>query len=250
MTMIDSQIKIIENRISIILPTYNERDNIWILIPAISKTLKSYPSEIIVVDDNSDDGTYPVAKKISKKIDHVHVILRTKEKGLSSAVLHGMRFCQGEYIVVMDADLQHDEKYIPPMIQTIKASNADICVGSRSVAGGSYGAFSIWRIIISRIATGLANVFLPFGLKDPMSGFFIIRASHYRRIKTKIRPIGFKILLDILAAEGKTKIIEYPIIFRNRRHGKTKIGLRIILFFLYALIHYWLLNTQRKVRSR
>ena len=248
-------------KISIILPTFNERQNIDILVPRLQKIIsqmrvsparESHPvhpvqGEILIIDDNSLDGTYERASAFEKqsKKQPVRAFLRKEERGLSSAVLFGMRHCNGEYILVMDADLQHDESRIPDMLQRIQESDADICVGSRTVDGGSYGQFGALRITASKMATRLAHFFLPFHVKDPMSGFFILRQQHYQQIAKHIRPIGFKILLDILAAEPSARIAEVPIVFKNRRHGQTKVGIKVIAAFVYALVYYWSRNLRR-----
>ncbi|MCB1309101.1 MAG: glycosyltransferase, partial [Leptospiraceae bacterium] len=143
--------------VSVIIPSYNEVENVPILIERLVKLLSDVPHEIIVVDDNSPDGTWEVAEKMAERTPGLRVIRRLNERGLSSAVVTGMSAAAGETLAVMDADLQHDENVLPEMVRTLMDDGYDIAIGSRGVTGGSYGEFSKRRRFISWVAATMAR---------------------------------------------------------------------------------------------
>ena len=181
-----------ENKlISLIIPTYNESENIRLLIPKLIQlfTENQMNFEIIIVDDDSPDLTWKVAKKISEKDSRVSFIRRISERGLSSAVMTGMASAKGFYLGVIDADLQHDETIIPMMIK--KLETCELVIGSRRIGEGSYGEMSFFRRLISKAATLMAKIFLPINITDPMSGFFIVKKEIIDEILKEINPLGF-----------------------------------------------------------
>ncbi|WP_061224565.1 glycosyltransferase [Leptospira weilii] len=220
---------------SLILPTYNEKENLILLLPKLIALFKSkkIDYEIIIVDDDSPDLTWKWFQNKEKEFPSVRLIRRIHEKGLSSAVLTGMASSQGEYLCVMDADLQHDENILPEMI--IKLSFSDIVIGSRRVENGNYGEMSPVRRLISYSATLLARIFLPLPTTDPMSGFFAMRREIFETTKSKINPRGFKILLEFLGRSKDLKVSEVGYSFRKRNHGETKLSSSVIQQYLIAL---------------
>ncbi|MBI5967562.1 MAG: glycosyltransferase family 39 protein [Deltaproteobacteria bacterium] len=209
--------------ISIILPTYNEADNIKLIVPQISKlfTDKDIKGEIIVVDDNSPDGTADLARALSQKYP-VRVYVRKNERGLATAVMKGFELARGEICLIMDADLSHPVDKIPEMINPIVQGNCDATVGSRYIAGGGCKNWSFIRRIVSKgsgiLALGLTN------LSDPTSGFMAIKKSLLEGIK--LDPIGWKIVLEVIV-KTNSRFKEIPIVFGDRQFGKSKLDLRV-----------------------
>lgn len=218
--------------ISIILPTYNERENIKELVPVISNILakNEITGEIIIVDDNSPDGTGIVAEGLKGKYP-VEVIHRDGKKGLASAVLEGFSKAKGEIVGVMDSDFSHEPDVIPAMISPLISGNADFTIGSRYIKGGKIKKWPLTRRITSKVAILLAYPFAR--VKDLTSGFFFIR----RRVidGVKLNPLGFKICLEIIFKGKYDRIKEIPYTFTNRKEGKSKFSLKEILLYLYQL---------------
>jgi dolichol-phosphate mannosyltransferase len=219
-----------EDLISVVIPTYNEQDNITPLVERLAKAFNGHPYEVLFVDDNSKDGTVSTVARLSEKYP-VKALVRLKEKGLATAVLHGFKYAQGDTVLVMDADLQHPPEVIPQLIAAIKGG-ADMAVGSRYVPGGGVPNWSLLRRVISKGALTLAHVFLPTTrrVKDPMSGFYMFR----RQVKTPIdyQPTGYKILLEMLVVGNFQKVVEVPFIFEDRSSGRSKMKARQQLDYL------------------
>jgi len=223
--------------ISIVIPTYNERDNIPVLLERLKRALndRGIEYEVIIVDDNSPDGTAEVARQLSK-VHPVKVVRRPGKLGLSSAVLDGVKVAEGEYIVVMDADLQHPPEVIPKMIEAAERG-CDIVVASRYVPGGSVGNWSTVRKLISKGAILLAHILLPQSrnVKDPMSGFFLFRREVLEQARN-LNPRGFKILLEILVKGRYSKVCEVPFKFGTRFKGESKLSSKEILNYVLHLL--------------
>ncbi len=215
--------------ISIVIPTYNERENIAILIPRIFGTFSEHglEGEVVVVDDNSPDGTADAAEKLSGKYD-VKVVRRAGKFGLGSAALDGFIHSRGDILGVMDADLSHPAEKIPEMMEQMK--RYDMVIGSRKVPGGGMDDWPLRRKIISMGATLLARPLT--SINDPMSGFFLLNRTILDDVD--LNPEGFKIGLEI-AVKCDPAIKEIPISFRNRKHGKSKLGKNEIWNYLKHL---------------
>lgn len=170
--------------ISIIVPTYNERENLEELFERIAKALERKEFEIIVVDDDSPDRTWEKAEELAKEYP-MKVIRRTNERGLSSAVIRGFEEARGEIFVVMDADLQHPPEVIPELIKAIE-NGADIAIASRYVRGGKVENWYWWRKLISRGAIMIGRVALPKirGIRDPVSGFLPLKGRLLRELNS------------------------------------------------------------------
>ncbi len=219
--------------VSIIVPTYNEAENIPTLLERIHKALNHINYEIIIVDDNSPDGTAEIAKKLSKKYP-IKVIVRPGKLGLASAVIEGFKNASGKYIVVMDADLQHPPEFIPEMVKKLE-SGYDIVIASRYVKGGKDLGLSTWRKVVSWGARILAWLMLPKvrKVRDVMSGFFAVRRE-YVTIKTKLS--GYKILLEVLTSHDNLKIIEIPYTFKPRSSGTSKLGVKEYINYIFDIL--------------
>jgi dolichol-phosphate mannosyltransferase len=220
--------------ISVILPTYNEALNLPLIIPRLQAVLKPFSYEILIMDDNSPDGTYELAERLAADTPQIRAVRRLANRGLSQAVAEGFSVAKGKFMLVMDADMQHDETVIPDFIARFRAG-ADIVVGTRKAHGGAIENWSYMRRFISWGATRLAEIFLPQTCSDPMSGYFGLSRSFYNRISAEINPRGFKILLEILARARHATIAEVGYTFRPRQHGESKLTASVALAYLVAL---------------
>ena len=218
--------------LSIIVPTFNERDNVPILVERLSRLLVSCDWEIVFVDDNSPDGTAAAARAIGETDSRVRCIRRVGRRGLAGACLEGMLASQARYVAVMDADLQHDEALLVPMLDNLRGGRADLVVASRYLDGGSATGLSKQRSRVSRWSNALVRHLLGIELTDPMSGHFMIRRDTFEALAPAISSQGFKILLDMLStAGGRLRTVELPSAFRERQHGESKLDSKIALDF-------------------
>ncbi|MBI4020076.1 MAG: polyprenol monophosphomannose synthase [Candidatus Aenigmarchaeota archaeon] len=213
--------------VSIIIPTYNERENIGRLIPAIFSALSkaSIKGEVIVVDDNSPDGTARIVSGLSKKFN-VKLIVREKKAGLSSAVLEGIKNSSGEIIGVMDADFSHPPGKIPEFAKSLE--HADIAIGSRFIGGGGIRGWSSLKMSRSAIASLLARGLT--SVSDPMSGFFFFRREIISG--ASLRPKGYKIGLEIMVKGKHARVAEVPYVFHDRMRGKSKFNAKEAINYL------------------
>lgn len=210
--------------LAVVVPTYNERENVVALHRALHNTLKDISWEVIFVDDDSTDGTAQEVRALSRQHPNVHCIQRIGRRGLSSAVIEGMLATSAPWIAVMDADLQHDEKLLPEMLDRLKGADCDLVVGSRMVAGGSNASLGSHRQRLSEVSSRVARRILGIEIKDLMSGFFMLRREVIENSVHKLSGVGFKILLDIVASSPRSlKIIELPYSFRARQAGQSKL---------------------------
>ncbi len=219
--------------LSVVVPTYNEAENIPELLRRIKDSLKGIDYEVVIVDDDSPDGTARVAEEEARKLGvPVRVIVRKGEKGLATAVVRGFREARGEYLVVLDADLQHPPELIPRMLEKALETGADVVVASRFVPGGGCDGLPPHRKLVSFGAKVLAYILVPRSrhVRDPMSGFFLV---HRRVLEgVDLSPIGYKILLEILAKGRYAKVVEVPYRFEERKRGESKLGWKQILDYL------------------
>jgi dolichol-phosphate mannosyltransferase len=222
--------------LSIVVPTYNERDNVEHLIEKIERTLVDIEWEIIFVDDDSPDGTADFVRALAPSKPHVRCHQRIGRRGLSRAVIEGMLGSSAPVIVVMDADLQHDETILLTMFDRIRGDKAEIVVGSRYCAGGSIGDWNRQRAAASRLAKFLSRAIVTAPLTDPMSGFFMIRRDTFHRIVRRLSGEGYKILLDLFAsAPEPLRFVEVPYTFRERAAGVSKVDSAVAWEYLLLL---------------
>ncbi len=204
--------------ISVLIPSYNEKENIRPLIEALSAALPA-EHEIIVIDDNSPDGTGEEVRALGKRYK-VRLLERPGKMGLTSAITDGLAVSKGERILVMDADLSHPPEVAPLLLERLKS--CDLAVGSRLIEGGRVERWPLHRRMISKAADSLARLILGVSITDPLSGFFAIRRQIMGR--TRFRTKGYKLLLNVLADNPGIKVCEVPYVFRDRHAGKTKLG--------------------------
>jgi len=220
--------------LSVIVPTFNEIDNVAELVRLLDLALAEIAWEVIFVDDDSTDGTAASIRSLARIDGRVRCILRIGRRGLASACVEGMLASSAPYLAVMDADLQHDERILPAMLAELQKGKLDIVVGSRYVAGG--GADWVGgRALMSRFATRLSRMVVRAELADPMSGYFMMRREAFMTTVRGLSAIGFKILLDLFAsAPGPLSFQEIPYRFRERRAGDSKLDSNVI--WAYGLL--------------
>lgn len=212
-------------KISVIIPTMNEAENIPLLVPRLNKALAGRDHEIVIVDDNSRDNTESVCRELAEKYPLRLIVRREPKNGLSGAVLEGIAQSDGDVIVVMDADLQHPPESVPALVAVLEEGRGDFALGSRYVAGGSMdGDWGLFRQINSQVATLLARPFAGPVL-DPMSGFFALKRKTYAGAK-RLTPLGYKIALELICKCRVKQVVEVPIHFGLRQKGESKLSLK------------------------
>ncbi len=223
--------------LAVVVPTFNERENVPVLIARLDQALEGIAWETIFVDDDSPDGTADAVRDLSRIDRRVRVIQRIGRRGLSSACIEGMCATAAPCVAVIDGDLQHDETLLPAMLALLSGQDGiDLVVGSRFAKGGGTGAWDRDRLARSALATRLAKHVLRADLTDPMSGFFMIRTRIVRRLVPDLAAIGFKILLDIMTtAPAPLRFVELPYTFRTRAHGESKLDHVVAVEYLIAL---------------
>jgi dolichol-phosphate mannosyltransferase len=224
---------------SLVIPTYKERDNIKNVVGILSQILdESIPEEyeLIVVDDDSPDGTWEVAQSLMDEYPQLRVMRRQTEKGLSSAVIRGWQAAEGEILGVIDGDLQHPPEVLMQLLSSIK-KGADLAVASRHVDGGGVSSWSVLRRFLSRGAQVLGLVILPGVLgrvSDPMSGYFMVRRNALAG--ATLNPVGYKILLEVIGRGKVNKIAEVGYVFCERKEGESKVTWKQYIDYIHHLI--------------
>lgn len=217
--------------ISVIIPTYNEKENVLKLVPRLHESLSKHDHEIILVDDNSPDGTGEVAEELTSRYPVV-VIHREGKGGLSSAVIDGFAHAKGNILGVMDADLSHPPESVPDMIRPIIDKKAELVIGSRYVPSGGVKNWTSTRKLISKVATSIA---LPLTkVKDPMSGFFFFKREVIEDARLNAK--GYKIGLELIVKGRYKNVLEVPYIFEDRKFGKSKLDYKE---YMNYLSHAW-----------
>jgi dolichol-phosphate mannosyltransferase len=222
--------------LSIIVPTFNERDNVLEMVERLEACLNGNAWEVIFVDDDSPDGTAARVREIAQRNPRVRCLQRIGRRGLSSACVEGMMASSAPYLAVMDADCQHDERILPRMLEALREGDADIVVGSRYTGGGGIGTWNASRAKMSRFATWLSRAVIKEDLSDPMSGFFALRRQILESSVRDLSSIGFKILLDVVASTPKPlRLKEIPYEFRNRHSGQSKLDSQAMWGYIMLL---------------
>ncbi len=223
--------------VTVVLPTYNERGNIAEAIARVGRALEGVDWEVIVVDDDSPDGTAALAKEIADADPRVHCIRRVGRRGLAGACIEGMLASSAPIVAVMDADLQHDEALLPLMLSAVRSGEADIAVGSRFAEGSATDGLSAQRRTVSTVANTLARMLLRVRLTDPMSGFFMLRRDAVEAVADQLSTQGFKILLDIIVSmQRRPKIAEFGYVFRERGAGESKLDALVVFEFAGLIV--------------
>lgn len=223
-------------QLAVIVPSYNERDNIELLYEKVAAALGDTPWEMIVVDDDSPDGTSTVVNELSRVYSNIRCLRRFGRRGLASACVEGMAVTASPVIAVIDADMQHDETILPRMLDKIR-DGADLVVGSRFAEGGSAGeGLSKTRLSGSNFANRLAGMIVGQAVSDPMSGFFMMRREAALRAAPRLASDGFKILIDLIVTSARMgkplKIEEVGYTFRPRHAGESKMSPLIVIQYL------------------
>lgn len=225
--------------LSLVIPTYNESDNISYLVKQLTELLDRTIAgkyEIIIVDDDSPDLTWKIAQDLRERYNQVKVIRRQGEKGLSTAVIRGWQEAEGEIWGVIDADLQHPPETLQQLWQVME-KGADLAVASRHVEGGGVSDWSLLRRILSRGAQTIGLVILPEVIgrvSDPMSGYFLVRSSCL--VGKKLNPLGYKILVEVLAKGRIRWIGEVGYVFQERQEGESKVTKKQYIDYLRHLV--------------
>lgn len=224
--------------LTVVVPCYNERDNVGPMVAALGRALVGLAWEVIFVDDNSPDGTTEVARGLAQADPRVRCLRRVGRRGLSSAVIEGALASSAPYVAVIDGDMQHDETRLPEMLALLRAGECDVVVGSRHVAGGdNQGLSGRWRHMLSDGGIRLAQAALPVKLTDPMSGFFMLPRARFEALVPRLSGRGFKILLDALMSfPSPPRVREVPFHFRERAAGESKLDVLVLLQFAGLLI--------------
>lgn len=224
---------------SLVLPTYNEGENIQKIVAILSKILDQFlPNnyELIVVDDNSPDGTWKLALGMTLRYHQLRVMRRIEEKGLSTAVIRGWQVARGEILGVIDADLQHPPEILLKLLREMQRG-ADLAVASRHIEGGGVSEWSLSRRLLSRGAQILGLMILPEvvgRLSDPMSGYFMVRRCAI--VEKQLNPIGYKIILEVAAKGNIQWIGEVGYVFQEREAGASKVTWRQYIEYLQHLL--------------
>ena len=232
--------------ISIVIPTFNEVKNIIPLLNKIILLIKDLNYEIIIVDDDSPDGTSEEVTKFMKNNQRIKLITRIGRTGLSSAIKEGLIFARGKYLLVLDGDGQHDPKFVLNMINEIMNNNSDLVIGSRFLSSSNLKGLSNRRSLCSKIANKVARFSLPSNysfITDYLSGCFCIKGDAIKILIKKIEINGFKFLYELLSlSKGKLRISEVPLIFQERKYGDSKLDLAIIWDFFISILHNFTLR--------
>ncbi|MBG1270743.1 glycosyltransferase [Nostoc sp. WHI] len=225
--------------LSLVIPTYKERDNIKNVVSILSKLLdESIPGnyELIVVDDDSPDRTWEIAQSLIEEYPHLRVMRRQQERGLSSAVIRGWQAATGSVLGVIDGDLQHPPEVLMQLLRSLE-QGADLAVASRHVEGGGVSSWSIVRRLLSRGAQLLGLVILPGVLgrvSDPMSGYFMVRRSAIAN--ATLNPVGYKILLEVIGRGKVDQVAEVGYVFRERKEGESKVTWKQYIDYIHHLV--------------
>ncbi|XP_035199897.1 dolichol-phosphate mannosyltransferase subunit 1 [Oxyura jamaicensis] len=229
-------------RVSVLLPTYEERHNlplvVWLLVRTFQESGNDF--EIIIIDDGSPDGTQEVAKQLEKIYGSDKILLRPREKklGLGTAYIHGMKYATGDFIVIMDADLSHHPKFIPEFIRKQKEGNFDIVSGTRYKGNGGVHGWDLKRKLISRGANFITQVLLRPGASDLTGSFRLYRKEVLQKLMEKCVSKGYVFQMEMIvrARQLGYTIGEVPISFVDRVYGESKLGGNEIVSFLKGLL--------------
>ncbi|MEO5598293.1 MAG: glycosyltransferase family 2 protein [Novosphingobium sp.] len=229
-------------QLAVVLPTYNERKNIATMVDRIAAALQGVAWEVVIVDDNSPDGTSDEGRQLALTNPRVRCIERIGRRGLASAAIEGMCSTAAPVVAVMDADHQHDPELLPQMLAAMESGEYDIAYASRFAEGASTEEWGRPdRVKASGFANRIANKVTGVELSDPMSGYFMLRTEMLRADAHRLSGVGFKILLDILATVDRPlKVKEFPMNFAARAEGESKLDQTVVFEFLVGLYDKWL----------
>ena len=224
--------------LTIVAPAFNEAANLAMLAAKLDRALAGVRWQLIIVDDDSPDGTAAAAKALALADGRVSCLRRLRRRGLAGAVIEGVMASAAPFVAVMDADLQHDETLLPAMLAVLREDRADIVIGSRYVGEGSANAgLSAVRGVGSRLANRLARVVLRAEVTDPVSGFFMVKRPVFDEAAPKLSDQGFKILFDLIASRASpARILELPYSFSARQAGESKLDAMAVSDYLGLIV--------------
>ena len=224
--------------LSIIVPTYQESASIPILFERIKVALDGVPWEMIVVDDDSPDGTSNVAFALAAKDNRLRCLRRVNRSGLAGAVIEGWMSSSADFVAVIDGDLQHDETILREMYRALANDSGNLVIGTRLKEAG-VATLSPARQALSGLGAWSFRRIAGVAVTDPMSGFFMIRREIVSRLAPRLSPDGFKILVDVILSAGYgLSIVEVPYSFRKRNAGESKLTLLVSIDFLGLVVHH------------
>ena len=222
------------NKYSIVIPTLNESKNILDLVNGISRFLnKKIKYEIIIVDDNSNDGSGLILNKISRQKKNFKFFIRKEKKDLSKSIIFGIKKTKFENLIIMDGDLQHNPKYLPILINEFQRNKLDILVATRNFKKRE--GLSFVRFVVSKLLIFFINLLFKKQTSDPMSGFFLIKKNIFNKSKKKLYGKGYKILFDIILSSNIKKILDYQIKFKIRKKNKSKMNFIVIMHLILLI---------------
>ena len=217
--------------LTVVVPTYNERDNIGALAAAVFEALGDTPAEILVVDDASPDGTGETVLELARDDPRVRLLQRARKQGLAGAVFAGAGDARGRYVCVMDADLSHDPAYLPGMLAKAE-EGYDAVIGSRFAPGAGFERQPLGRRLASVLANGWARTVLRLPQRDVLTGYALCRRELLTEMPTRHSAGGFKWLMEMLASHRDARTFEWPILFRARHSGSSKANVGEVFAFL------------------
>lgn len=221
-------------KLSVISPTYNEAANVGPLIATLEKLLSGLDYEILISDDDSPDLTWSRVQEIGRSNPRVRSLRRTSNRGLGASVVDGFSCASGDVLACIDADLQHDPALLPRMFKEL-TNGSDLVVATRYMPGGGTANWGRVRRFGSWGCTKLAQLVLGIRLRDPMSGYFMMRREDFLSIRDRLNVRGFKILLEIVAQMRPSSLVEVPYTFGPRAHGESKLTRGIVFAYLAQL---------------
>jgi dolichol-phosphate mannosyltransferase len=238
--LLEEQARPIE--LSVVIPTYNERDNVAAVVESLEKVLGADGWEVIFVDDASPDGTAEAVRNLGRLDRRVRLISRHNRRGLASAVVEGALAASGEIVAVMDGDLQHDEAVLPELYRRVAEDEADIASASRFLEDHAReGLSSDQRLHMSNTGIAMANRFFGLELTDPLTGFFVVRRERLEQAVPHLSGLGFKILLDLITSmDPPPRVSEAPFRFRQRTSGESKLDRRVMYDFVLFFMEKWI----------
>jgi dolichol-phosphate mannosyltransferase len=223
--------------LTLVVPTFNERDNVSLLVERLGKVLGGIAWEVVFVDDDSPDGTADAVRALARRHANVRCIQRVGRRGLASACVEGVLSSAAPYIAVMDGDLQHDESILPVMFHVLCNEPLDIVIGSRFAGGSDFESMPKHRVRISELGNRLARLVVKAELTDPMSGFFMLKRPVFDAAVRGLSAQGYKILVDIFASSPKPLAFrELAFKFRERLHGQSKLDTLVAFEYLQLLL--------------
>jgi len=219
--------------VSVVIPTYNERENILELLDRLAVILRGVRMEVVVVDARSPDGTGRLVADTARRRPWLRVI-HGAPSSLSGSVLEGLRQAKGQVLCVMDADLSHDPALLPKMADLVRQGH-ELVIASRWMPGGGVEEWPAWRRTLSRMGAWMARRLLALPITDPLSGYFAMDHRFCAQAAPRVHPRGFKILLEFSVRGEPRRVAEVPLRFRNRQRGRSKLTVAVGWQFLLAL---------------